>query len=463
MIAARRARSSFALQHARDLALALDRPLLVLEPLRSDYPYASARLHRFVIEGMADNRAAFARTGASYVPYVEPAPGAARGLIEALAADACAVVTDDYPVFFLRPMIEATAERLRVPLIAVDGNGFLPLRRATRAWPTARGYRGHLHKHAAEAFSARPEKEPLAHARLAPLKALPAALSKLWQPLSAAQLADPSALIEALGVDKSVAAVEASGGSRAAHAQLARFLGQRLVLYAEERNDPDDDAGSGLSPYLHFGHLSAHEILDAVLEHEGVGDPIARLSPERRAEREQLLGLSRGAEAFLEQLLVWRELAYNTAAFTPDCAAYRTLPSWARSTLQKHAPDARAWRYERAQLEAGETHDELWNAAQRQLLREGRIHNYLRMLWGKKVLEWSASPEQALDHLIWLNDRYALDGRDPNSYAGIAWIFGRYDRPWGPERRVFGTVRYMTSESARRKLKLKRYLARYAL
>jgi deoxyribodipyrimidine photo-lyase len=364
-------------------------------------------------------------------------------------------------------MIEATAERLPVPLIAVDGNGLLPLRRASRAWPTARGFRGHLHRYAAEAFAQRTEADPLARVQLAPLKALPTAFTSRFTPCSAEQLAQPEALLDALRLDASVSPVALQGGHRSARAHLRGFLSGRLASYADARNHPDEDGSSGLSPYLHFGHLSAHEIVSAILKQEGVSDPLTRLDElagtrAKAGEREQLLGLSPSSEAFLEQLLVWRELAYNTCAFSADCTRYETLPSWAQSTLQRHAADPREWLYTAEQLETAQTHDPLWNAAQRQLLREGRIHNYLRMLWGKKVLQWSATPRQALERLLHLNDRYALDGRDPNSYAGIAWIFGRYDRAWGPERPIFGTVRYMTSESAQRKLHVRKYLERYA-
>lgn len=463
MIAARRPHHSFALQHARDLALQLGKPLLVLEALRADYPHASARMHAFVLQGMAQNLEAFARNpnGATYVPYVEPSPSAARGLIEALGARACVVVTDDFPTFFLRPMIEATGQRLPVPLIAVDGNGLLPMRRANRAWPTARGYRGHLHRHLAEALAQRTEPDPLARVSLPALKQLPAIFATRYPPCSREQLAQPLALIERIGVDRSVAPVTLPGGPRSARTHLRAFLSDRLADYAEARNQPDDDASSGLSPYLHFGHLSAHEILSAILKREDVSDPIARIDPKNAGEREHLLGLSPSAEAFLEQLLVWRELAYNTCAFTADCTRYETLPSWAQQTLKRHENDPREWLYTIDQLDAAQTHDPLWNAAQRQLVREGRIHNYLRMLWGKKVLQWSASPREAMERLIWLNDRYAVDGRDPNSYAGISWIFGRYDRAWGPERPIFGTIRYMTSESAQRKLHVREYLKRY--
>jgi deoxyribodipyrimidine photo-lyase len=168
-----------------------------------------------------------------------------------------------------------------------------------------------------------------------------------------------------------------------------------------------------------------------------------------------------GAEAFLDQLVTWRELGHVEAARREDHASYGSLPAWARATLEAHAGDPRPAIYPLQELERGRTADPLWNAAQRQLLDEGRIHNALRMLWGKRVLEWTRSPQEALATLVALNDRWALDGRDPNSYSGILWCLGKYDRPWAPERPIFGSVRVMTSASTGRKLRLARWLARF--
>jgi len=227
------------------------------------------------------------------------------------------------------------------------------------------------------------------------------------------------------------------GGSEEARRTLGHFLRRRLAGYAEHRNEPERDATSGLSPYLHFGHLSVHEIHGR-------------------------LGKRRDAKEFLDQLITWRELGFNLSSKRPDYDRYESLPAWARRTLDEHAADARPVVYTPAQLEAGDTHDPLWNAAQMQLVREGRLHNYLRMLWGKKILKWTRSPREALETMIELNNKYALDGRDPNSYSGIFWVLGRYDRAWGPERPIFGKIRYMTSENTARKVRVRDYVARYA-
>lgn len=171
--------------------------------------------------------------------------------------------------------------------------------------------------------------------------------------------------------------------------------------------------------------------------------------------------MSADAEAFLDQVVTWREVGFNMAWHRADHDRYESLPGWARQTLREHAGDRRQHLYGIEELENARTHDGLWNAAQRQLVREGRMHNYLRMLWGKKILEWSVSPQEAMRAMIHLNDKYALDGRDPNSYNGIGWVLGRYDRAWGPERPVFGKIRYMSSDNTRRKLPVEEYLGRY--
>jgi deoxyribodipyrimidine photo-lyase len=172
--------------------------------------------------------------------------------------------------------------------------------------------------------------------------------------------------------------------------------------------------------------------------------------------------MSREAESFLDQLITWRELGYNMSWQNDNYLQFESLPEWAQITLAKHSSDPREHLYDLSEFEAAVTHDEVWNAAQRQLVRNGRIHNYLRMLWGKKIVEWSPTPRDALSVMIELNNKYAVDGRNPNSYSGIFWVLGRYDRAWGPERPVFGKIRYMSSQNTVRKLKLKGYLKEYS-
>jgi deoxyribodipyrimidine photo-lyase len=268
-----------------------------------------------------------------------------------------------------------------------------------------------------------------------------------------------SAVLARLPVDHAVCPVPYRGGPVAARAALRRFLDGNLMRYADAACHPDEDARSGLSPYLHFGHLSAHEVFREVTRHEGWSP--AQLSGPSGGRRKGWWGMGPSVEAFLDQLVTWRELGYNMCSRRDDYDRFESLPAWAQATLTRHAADPRPHVYSLGEFESARTHDQLWNAAQTQLLREGRIHNDLRMLWGKKVLEWTAHPREALDVLIELNNKYAVDGRDPNSYSGIFWVLGRYDRPWGPERPIFGTVRYLSSESMQRKRRLCNYWGRY--
>jgi deoxyribodipyrimidine photo-lyase len=467
MIAARRTRFNFALDRAVAHARELKRPLVVFEPLRCGYPWASDRLHAFVMQGMRDNARALAGTRALYYPFVERTPDSGKGLLKRLSTDAAVVVTDDFPAFFLPRMIAAAGRALDVALEAVDGNGLLPLAATDRVFTTAASFRRFLHKtlpdHLQE--TAFPAEDVLAGARLAAKTELTDAVLKKWpsaNDLLAANLKNLKGTKKTLAdlpIDHGVGPVLTHGGQSAAGRVLTEFLDDRLARYADERNEPERDASSGLSPYLHFGHISVHEIFATLMTRERWTTRSIR--PKAVGRREGWWGASAAAESFLDELITWREIGYNMCHLRADYDRYESLPSWARATLEAHARDRRPHRYTREQFESGGTHDALWNAAQHQLVREGRMHNYLRMLWGKKILEWSPSPRAALTTMIHLNNKYALDGRDPNSYSGIFWTLGRYDRPWGPEREIFGTIRYMSSENTARKLRVKNYIAQY--
>ena len=455
MIAARRARSSFALDRALEHARALGLGLLVFEPLRIAYPWASARFHQWIVDGMRDNAAAFDAPGVTYLPYVEPAAGDGAGLLAALAEHAAVVVTDDFPCGFLPRMVAAAASRLPVRVEIVDGNGLIPLRATDHAYPTAYAFRRHLQTALQAHLRVAPEPEPFREPLRTAKPLVPQQVSARWP--DATTWHARGGTLAALPIDQRVAPVAERGGPVAAWARLERFAATGLPRYAE-RNEPMSDVTSGLSPDLHFGHVSAHDVFHRVMRREGW---LGELPASGRGAREGWWGVSAGAEGFLDQLVTWREVGFNMCAHRPDYDQFGSLPDWARATLGRHADDPREYLYTRDELAEARTHDPLWNAAQRQLAREGRMHNYLRMLWGKKILQWTATPEEALAAMIDLNNRYALDGRDPNSYSGIFWTLGRYDRPWGPERDIFGTVRYMSSENTARKVHVKDYLARY--
>ena len=458
MIAARRARWNYALDRALELARALDRPLIVLEALRADYPWASERMHRFVLDGMADNARAFEGTGVLYHPYVEPRVGAGQGLLEALAAEACAIVTDDSPGFFLDRMTRAVAGRVGVSLEAIDSNGILPLRSSERSFSRAFDFRRYVQAEARPYLTSAPRRDPL-RAKPRPRTRLPAGIATRWPRASEALLAAAPGALEALPIDHTVRPAPLEGGSAAAVRALKVFLAHPFALYAEDRGDPVHDRSSGLSPYLHFGHISAHEVLDAIMRRESWS--LDKLAKSKSGQREGWWGTSAAAESFLDQLITWRELGFRFCSQRNDYDRFESLPDWAQRTLDEHASDPRPHLYSLQDFEQARTHDSLWNAAQRQLLHEGRIHNYLRMLWGKKILHWSESPRAALEIMIELNNKYALDGRDPNSYSGIFWVLGRFDRAWGPERDVFGKIRYMSSANTRRKIRVDPYIERW--
>ncbi len=460
MIAARRTSWNFGLQRAVEWAGELDKPLVILEALRCGYRWASDRLHAFIIEGMSDNRERLAGTNAIYYPYLERKEGEGKGLVAALAAHSCVVITDDFPCFFLPRMVSSAAKQVTVRLEQVDSNGMLPLSAAGRAFPTAHSFRRFLQKQLPVHLPASPRPDPLAGTRLHALEGLPKTISRRWPMASERELADAKGSLSALPIDHSVTRTQTRGGSKAANETLDRFLNGRLQHYAEARNHPDVDACSGLSPYLHFGHISVHQIFYELMTREGWS--IDRVSTKATGKRSGWWGVSASAEEFLDQLVTWRELGFNMCVQRDDYDRYESLPAWARKTLLDHAQDPRDHLYGLEEWEQARTHDPLWNAAQRQLVREGRIHNYLRMLWGKKILEWSSDPWVALDLMTQLNNRYALDGRDPNSYSGIFWILGRYDRPWGPERRVFGKIRFMSSQQTPKKFRCRTYMERYS-
>jgi deoxyribodipyrimidine photo-lyase len=461
MTAFRRLSRNFALDRAVERARELGKPLLIFEAIRCGYRWASDRFHKFVLDGMAEHARALSGSGIGYFPYVEPLDGAGSGLLEALAAHACLVVADDAPIFFLPRMLAVAAGRSTVRMEAVDSNGLLPLRAADKVHLTAYSLRRFLQGELPRHLGDLPAAEPFAGEPLPQFKGLPKEVTKLWPMASAEMLPGTPAALRSLPIDHAVMPVaEVRGGEAAARARLAHFLTRNLARYGEARNEPAEEVTSGLSPYLHFGHISTAEILTALAAQERWTP--AKIGPQKNGKKEGWWGMSAAAESFLDELVTWRELGYNHAWQRDDIDRYESLPLWARDTLEAHANDPRTEVYSLAEFEAAKTRDQIWNAAQTQLVREGTIHNYLRMLWGKKVLHWSESPREAVEILIELNNKYALDGRNPNSYSGIFWCLGRYDRPWAPIRPIFGAIRYMSSDSTRRKLKLDRYLARYS-
>ena len=456
MIANRRIAWNFSLQRALDWSRALHKPLLIVEPLSCNYPWAADRFHQFVFDGMVDNARACRQKEIEYRAYLEPSPGAGDGLIDALASRAALVVTDDYPAFFLARMLRRFVSGLSKKCEVIDSNGLLPMAAADKCFLRAFDFRRFLQKTLPSHLSDRPDADPLAVSEVRKTVTLDESIRKHWPELTH-DIHDIS--LENLPIDHAVGPVAFSGGPRAAIESLDIFLNSRLENYNSMRNLPEETGTSGLSPYLHFGHISSHHIFDRLMHRASwCIDDVAESTT---GARNGWWGVDENTEALLDQLITWRELGFNMCFHRDDYNRYSSLPDWSKKTLKQHAKDPRKYIYDQELFDAAETHDPLWNAIQRQLSLSGEVHNYMRMLWGKKILEWSASPQEALKTMIHLNNKYAIDGRDPNSYSGIFWILGRYDRAWGPERSIFGKIRYMSSANTARKYRTKGYLEKW--
>lgn len=474
MQAFRRLDRNHALDHALAWAIELKKPLVVYEGLRLDYPWASARHHRFMLDGMRVNAKRAKKLGINYWPFVETPEQPAKGLLKKLSAKACVVITDDYPAFIVPGQIQSLAAKIDVPLLAVDGNCMVPLSQLGPAVSAAAHLRLRIHKLFAEAWGQRAVAEPKFPKNVRSEIVAP---FETWNPAR-----DLDHFIASLPIDQSVLPVSGvEGGNHAGQIALRKFLTQKLNRYGVGRNTPDDPertAASSLSPYLRHGHLSIQEVVEEVLNSSGDWQP-DQLDLNNRGKREGFFHPDANVDSFLDEAMTWRDVGYHwhhcrnaergvsgaesTLIDGEKIPSYlnlkSTLPAWALKSLNQHATDSREFVYTLQEWEQAKTHDPLWNAAQTELIHTGRIHNYLRMLWGKKVIEWSNSPEEAYLILEHLNNKYAIDGRDPNSYTGILWCFGLFDRPWAPERKVFGTIRFMSSGNTAKKFKLDGYFA----
>jgi deoxyribodipyrimidine photo-lyase len=423
----RRADSNHGLLEAADLANRLELPVLYYEGLTCSYPYASDRLHTFVLEGVPDTAARLKKAGIGYVFHLRKRRSDPDDALYALAKNAAAIVTDDYPTFIARKHNATVPDKVGIPYLAVDSSCIVPMRlMEKREWA---------------AYTIRPKINRLLPQYLKPAPPLRVdrpfrtAVPKLHTAVTPGNIAS---LVRECEIDHSVPpSISWQGGRTSAEKHLRHFLEDNLRRYAKHRNDPSAHATSDMSPYLHFGQLSSLEIALAVRAH---------------AEEHKLIG-----DEYLEEMIVRRELAFNFALYTerPDCLL--NLPDWARKTMREHASDKRDYVYSRDQFEQARTHDALWNATQREMLLRGKIHGYYRMYWGKKIIEWSATMQDALETMVYLHDRFALDGRDPNTYTNILWCFGLHDRAW-TERPIFGKLRYMSLDGMKRKTDTEAYL-----
>jgi deoxyribodipyrimidine photo-lyase len=409
-----RAADNHALEFAAQQANELGLPLVVGFGLTGRYPEANLRHFRFMLEGLSDLRETLRGRGVRLaVRLGDPADVALD-----LGAKAAVIVCDRGYLRHQKRWRAKVAAGAPCPVFEVESDIVVPVRTASQKAEYA-------------ARTLRPKIERLLDEYLVELRPTPLEHESTGMRLAGVEIGGVDTTLARLDIDRSVPPVPIHrGGEAGALRALERFVAGPLDGYAANRNRPERDYVSYLGMHLHFGQLS----------------PVRAAMRVDRSDR----GSADDRAAFLEELIIRRELACNFAEYTADYDRFSCLPDWARATLQRHAADARSPRYTAARLEAARTHDPYWNAAMREMRCSGYMHNYMRMYWGKKILEWSASPAYAYRVMLALNNRYFLDGRDPNSYAGVAWVFGMHDRPWS-ERDVFGTVRYMSAGGLERK------------
>lgn len=433
-----RAHDNRALTHAADCAHAAGVGLVVLFCLRKRFAHATARVVDFMLPGLAEVEAELRQ---KHIPLVVVVGDPGVEIPKFIrAVDAHALVADMSP---LRPVVHwkrAVAAHIHIPFVEVDAHNVVPV------WTASQ-------KQEFGAYTLRPKLHRLVPQFLA--TGLPQLRAFAPHNLQSHPPVQWKHVRTAVEVEEAVPALlNVVPGPHAARRALDRFIADRLSGYDADRNDPTREGQSGLSPYLHFGQLSAERVVHEVLQASRVSIEVALHERKNGAA-----GMRGSVSAFIEELVVRRELADNFCFYNAEYDSVKGFPAWARKSLEEHKADAREHVYTLRELELAQTKDELWNAAQLQMMQQGKMHGYLRMYWAKKILEWSATPQTAMRHAIYLNDRYSLDGRDPNGYAGIAWsIGGVHDRAWF-ERPIFGKIRYMSYGGAKGKFDIKAYIA----
>jgi deoxyribodipyrimidine photo-lyase len=414
MQSSQRVEYNHALAYAAEEANKRNKPLLVAFGL-TEYPEACLRHYAFMLEGLREVRSQLEALGAQLVVrHVPPSE-----LVIELSREACLAVVDRGYTREPRKWYSLAADGVKCPLVQVESNVVVPVEEASP-------------KEEYSAATLRRKIKDRLQCYLKPLDEFPS-IRRGSIDVESMDLDDPK-LLDGLSIDDGVTDSPFRGGRIEAERLLNSFLDDKLDDYGEKRNDPTLDMVSHMSPYLHFGQVSPVEIALRVME---TG--------------------SRGSEAYLEELIVRRELAINFVHYNQYHDSLECLPEWCRKTLREHAGDPRKYVYTLEEFEDARTHDSYWNAAQREMVETGMMHGYMRMYWGKKIIEWTETPGEAYRIALYLNNKYELDGRDPNGYAGVAWCFGKHDRPW-KERPIFGKIRYMNDRGLERKFDMKLYL-----
>jgi deoxyribodipyrimidine photo-lyase len=418
---AQRTEYNYALEYAVQRANEIGQRLLVLFGLTADYPEANLRHYTFMLEGLREVEEALQRRGIMFVVKL----GSPDEVALEFGAHASMMVCD---MGYMRPQKgwrEKVASEADCLVMQVETEVVVPVELASdKREHAARTLRPKIRRHLDDFLS---EFEPteIEH-------------HSLNMAAEGLDLADIDAILDGVELDRSVSPVTHlyGGGTSEAKTILDKFIETRFETYVEHRNQPQTDDVSHMSKYLHYGHISPVYVALKIRGSDGPQDDV---------------------DSYLEEVIVRRELSMNFCHYTPDYDSYSNLPGWAKETLEQHRSDEREYVYSREQLENAETHDEYWNAAMREMVHTGYMHNYMRMYWGKKILEWMEHPQDAYKTTLYLNNKYFLDGRDPNSFANVAWVFGQHDRGW-KERTIFGKVRYMSASGLERKAKPAQYV-----
>ena len=411
MQASQRAEYNHALEYAILKGNELRRPVVVFFGITDRFPEANERHYAFMLEGLREVKRSLEQRGVQMVVrHQSPEMGTM-----ALAKKASFVIVDRGYLRIQKRWRKVVSDQIDCSLIQVESDVIVPVEETSpKEEYSAATIRSKIHK-------------KLSHF-LVPLKRSIPAVDSLSLDFDSFDIRDVDKAISKLHIDRSVQRVSSfHGGTKKAHKHLQVFLEERLDRFPEFRNDPTLDYLSHMSPYLHFGQISPLFIALKALETK-----------------------SPGTEAFLEELIVRRELSMNFVFYNGKYDSFAAVPEWAKKTLRDHQKDNRHDTYALEELESARTHDPYWNAAQKEMMIKGKMHGYMRMYWGKKIIEWSKTPEEAFRRALYLNNKYELDGRDPNGFTGVAWCFGKHDRPWG-ERSIFGKVRYMNDKGLKRK------------
>lgn len=418
MQASQRSECNHALEYAISKANELKLPVIVFFGITDHFPEANERHYAFMLEGLREVQESLEKRGIRMVIRHESPE---RGVIR-MSDEASVVVVDRGYLGIQRVWREDVAKRIDCPFIQVESDVIVPVEEASpKEEYAAATIRSKIHKKLDYFLIPIIQTEPI--------------VDSLYFEFDSFEVKDVEKALSKLKIDRSVPKVNSiQGGTKEALKHLEFFLEKKLDRYPELRNDPTVDYHSHMSPYLHFGQISPLFIALKTLETK-----------------------SPATEGFLEELIVRRELSMNFVFYNKKYDSFESIPKWAQQTLKTHQEEKKPYLYSMQELEKAATHDPYWNAAQKEMILKGKMHGYMRMYWGKKILEWSRIPEEAFRVALYLNNKYELDGRDPNGFSGVAWCFGKHDRPW-PERTIFGNVRYMNDKGLKRKFDADQYV-----